>query len=119
MLAYKGRATKPIKNVYWEFIGPYSEHLNFIKKLFYPKGLDKEKKILPNTICDNLSLESLITWIICDGSSIKNKGIRFNSNSFNFKEVKYLSEILNKNYKLKSSFIKIKGIDNYNLYLFL
>ena len=33
MLAYKGRATKPIKNVYWEFIGPYSEHLNFIKKL--------------------------------------------------------------------------------------
>lgn len=116
---FSSEKPKSIENVYFQFLGCYSEHLKIIKKLFYPKGLGIEKKVLPYTISENLSLESLITWIISDGYFLKNKGIRFNSNSFNLKEVKYLAEILNKNYKLKSSFIKTKGINTYTLYIFI
>ena len=52
-----------------------------------------------------------------DGSIYKNKGIKFTANSFRLREVKILSNVLSKNYNLKTSIVE-RGVKNeYNIYI--
>ena len=53
-----------------------------------------------------------------DGTFLKNKGIRFSSNSFTLEECKVLQNLLLEKYKIESSLYKIKGkVNQYNIYL--
>jgi len=48
-----------------------------------------------------------------DGSRQKNQGINLATNNFTFEECKFLSIILQKKYKLKTSVIKTGHINKY------
>jgi hypothetical protein len=52
-----------------------------------------------------------------DGTLIKNKGIKFASNSFTLNEVKLLSNVLTEKYDLKTSIVKTGAVNQYNLYI--
>lgn len=52
-----------------------------------------------------------------DGCLIKNRGLRFSTNSFTLTEVKYLSSLLENKFSLKTTIHK-SGIGNqYNIYI--
>jgi hypothetical protein len=52
-----------------------------------------------------------------DGTSFKNKGFKFSTNSFTLKEIKYLALVLKNKYNLESSIHK-SGLNNqYNIYI--
>jgi hypothetical protein len=46
-----------------------------------------------------------------DGSGQKNQGINIATNSFTFEECQFLSGILNKKYKLKSTVVKLGKVN--------
>jgi hypothetical protein len=52
-----------------------------------------------------------------DGSKYKNKGLKFSTNSFSLKEVKFLAELLNKKFGLTTSIHKTGAINQYNIYI--
>lgn len=87
---------------------------NWIYDSFYPKG---NRKIIPNNIDIYLSPLALAVWMMDDGTSFKNKGIKFCTNSFTLKEIKYLALVLKKKYNLDSTIHK-SGLNNqYNIYI--
>jgi len=52
-----------------------------------------------------------------DGTSFKNKGFKFTTNSFTLKEIKYLALVLKNKYNLDSTIHK-SGLNNqYNIYI--
>jgi hypothetical protein len=52
-----------------------------------------------------------------DGTSFKNKGFKFSTNSFTLKEIQYLTLILKKKYNLDSTIHKSGLINQYNIYI--
>jgi hypothetical protein len=87
---------------------------NWIYDSFYPKGT---RKVIPNFIENYLSPLALAVWMMDDGTSLKNKGIRFSTNSFTLKEIQYLALILKTKYNLESTIHK-SGLNNqYNIYI--
>jgi hypothetical protein len=52
-----------------------------------------------------------------DGSLYKNKGLKFSTNSFTLKEIKFLQNILLEKYNLKSTIHKTGLINQYNIYV--
>jgi hypothetical protein len=64
-----------------------------------------------------LSPIALAVWMMDDGTSYKNKGFKFSTNSFTLEEVKNLALILKDKYCLDSSIHK-SGLNNqYNIYI--
>ena len=52
-----------------------------------------------------------------DGTSFKNKGFKFSTNSFTLKEINYLCDVLHTKFKLNTSIHK-SGLNNqYNIYI--
>jgi hypothetical protein len=86
---------------------------NFIREAFYIKN----KKVVPHNIGDYLTPLALAVWLMNDGSIYKNKGIKFTANSFRLREVKILSNVLSKNYNLKTSIVDRGVKDEYNIYI--
>jgi len=52
-----------------------------------------------------------------DGSLHKNKGLKFSTNCFTLKEIKFLQGILLEKYNLKSTIHKTGYINQYNIYI--
>jgi len=52
-----------------------------------------------------------------DGTRYKNKGLKFCTNSFTLKEIKYLSLLLNKKYSIKTTIHKISVVNQYHIYI--
>lgn len=52
-----------------------------------------------------------------DGSLYKNKGLKFCTNGFTIKEVKYLASLLNSQYNLNPSIHKTGIVNQYNIYI--
>lgn len=77
----------------------------------------KNKKIIPNFIEQYLTPLTLAIWIMDDGCKFKNKGIKFCTNCFTLKEIKFLSNILEKKFTLKTSIHKTGVINQYNIYI--
>lgn len=86
---------------------------NPIYEGFYSTG----KKIVPSFIEDYLTPLALAVWIMDDGSKYKNKGLKFSTNSFSLKEVKFLAELLENKFGLVTSIHKTGAIDQYNIYI--
>jgi hypothetical protein len=52
-----------------------------------------------------------------DGSLYKNKGLKFFTNCFTLKEIKFLQNILLEKYNLESTIHKTGNINQYNIYI--
>jgi len=86
---------------------------DWIYDSFYPNGT----KVIPNFIDIYLSPLALAVWMMDDGTSFKNKGFKFATNSFTLKEIHYLASILENKYKIHSTIHK-SGLNNqYNIYI--
>ena len=88
---------------------------NWIHDEFYPKSLGR--KIIPKIIDQYLSPMALAIWIMDDGTRFKNKGLKFCTNAFTLKEIKYLSLILKNKYSLESTIHKLSVVNQYNIYI--
>jgi hypothetical protein len=86
---------------------------NWIYDSFYPN----KKKIIPPLIEEYLSPIGLAIWIMDDGCKYKDKGLKFATNGFSLNEVKFLAELLEKKYGLKTSIHKTGAINQYNIYV--
>lgn len=78
---------------------------------------EKRRKIIPEWIKDYLSPRALAIWIMDDGTYLKNKGLRFSTNSFTLSEVKYLGSILESKYGLSFTLHKTGVVNQYALYI--
>lgn len=76
-----------------------------------------KRKVVPNFLKDYLSPLALAVWIMDDGCGIKNRGLKFSTNSFPLKEVNFLSKLLEDKYSLKISIHKTGAINQYNIYV--
>jgi hypothetical protein len=52
-----------------------------------------------------------------DGCYIKDRGIKFCTNSFTLDEIKFLGSVLNSKYNLSYSIHKTGAVNQYNLYI--
>lgn len=87
---------------------------DWIYDSFYPKG---SRKVIPNFIDIYLSPLALAVWMMDDGTSYKNKGFKFSTNSFTLKEIHFLASVLKTKYNLNSTIHK-SGLNNqYNIYI--
>jgi hypothetical protein len=88
--------------------------LNWLYDAFYP---NKTRKVIPDFINIYLTPLALAVWMMDDGTSIKNKGFKFSTNSFTLKEVQNLASILKTKYNLDTTIHK-SGLNNqYNIYV--
>jgi len=87
---------------------------DWISDAFYP---NKNRKIIPDFIYNYLTPRALAVWMMDDGTSIKNKGFKFSTNSFTLKEIQNLALILKTKYNLDTTIHK-SGLNNqYNIYV--
>ena len=87
---------------------------DWIFDAFYP---NKTRKVIPNFIEFYLTPLALAVWMMDDGTSYKNKGFKFSTNSFTLKEIHYLRKVLKIKYNLETSIHK-SGLNNqYNIYI--
>lgn len=89
--------------------------LNWIYDSFYIKVDGKIVKTVPDWIEDYITPMGLAHWIMQDGSRQKNQGINIATCSFTFEECRFLSEVLNKKYNLKSTVIKAGKINQWRI----
>jgi len=88
---------------------------NWIYNEFYPGK--PRRKIIPELIKNYINPMAIAIWIMDDGTRVKNKGLKYCTNSFSLKEVQYLSSILYDKYSIKTSIHKVSVINQYNLYV--
>lgn len=87
---------------------------DWIYDSFYP---NRSRKVIPNFIDIYLSPLALAVWMMDDGTSYKNKGFKFSTNSFTLKEIHYLALVLKNKYSIDSTIHK-SGLNNqYNIYI--
>jgi ubiquinol-cytochrome c reductase cytochrome b subunit len=80
--------------------------LMWIYSSFYEKNNGKIIKKVPVWIEDYITPIGLAHWIMQDGSRQNKQGINIATHSFTKEECQFLSEILNRKYKLKSTVVK-------------
>ena len=87
---------------------------DWIYDSFYP---NRSRKVIPNFIDIYLSPLALAVWMMDDGTSFKNKGFKFSTNSFTLNEIHYLALVLKNKYSIDSTIHK-SGLNNqYNIYI--
>jgi hypothetical protein len=98
---------------YYRFRTYTYSSFNWIYDEFYPN----KRKIVPNIIESYLTPLALAIWISDDGCLIKNRGLKFSTNSFILKEIQYLAYLLKNKYSLNTSIHKTGIVNQYNLYI--
>ncbi len=98
---------------YYRFRTYTFSSFNWILDSFYLHN----RKVIPRFIGDYLTPLALAIWIMDDGSLHKNKGLKFSTNCFTLKEIKFLQGILLEKYNLKSTIHKTGYINQYNIYI--
>lgn len=110
-LGKHGKIRKYLKFNTWSYTS-----FNIIYDEWYKNVNGKNIKIVPNTIYNYLTPLALSIWIMDDGGKV-GKGLKLATNSFSYKEVVYLSNILLDKYNIKST-IQKTGVENqYHLYI--
>jgi len=90
-----------INCISWYFHTLTLKELGDIYLLFYKEG----KKVLPKNLYNLLTPISLAIWTMDDGDNDKDS-IRYNTQSFSYKEQNILKELLKKKYQLESNLNK-------------
>lgn len=93
---------------------------NWIYDAFYPGGSTQApqgRKVIPSLIESYLTPLALAVWMMDDGTSFKNKGLKFSTNSFTLNEVQFLSSVLQKKYNLNTNIHKTGNVNQYNIYI--
>ncbi len=80
-------------------------------------GKTTRRKIIPTFLSDYLTPKAIAIWIMDDGTYIKDRGLRFCTNSFTLNEVKFLGSILDSKYNLSFTIHKTGVVNQYGLYL--
>lgn len=106
-LGVGGKVRKVGKFATWTYTS-----FNWIHNEWYKNG----KKCVPIDIDKYLTPLALAIWIMDDGSKVS-KGLKFSTNSFTFEECTHLSDVLYKNFKLKSSVQSAGAKDQYIVYI--
>lgn len=103
-----GKTRKIIRFSTWTY-----ELFNDIHKEWYIN----KKKIVPKTIDKYLTPLALAIWIQDDGGKV-GQGLKLATNSFIYEDCKYLANILQVKYNLKTS-VQLTGVKNqFNIYIF-
>lgn len=91
---------------------------NWIYDSFYLNNSNNKRiKFVPSFIEEFLSPLALAVWIMDDGTKLKNKGIKFCTNSFTLQEVQFLANCLKNKYSFNTSIHKTGAINQYNIYI--
>jgi Cytochrome c oxidase subunit III/LAGLIDADG DNA endonuclease family len=98
---------------YYRFRTYTFSSFNWIYDSFYINN----RKVIPSFIGEYLTPLALAIWIMDDGTLYKNKGLKFCTNCFTLKEVKFLQNILLEKYHLESSIHKTGNINQYAIYI--
>lgn len=77
-----------LKSYYYRFRTFTFSSFNWIYNSFYINN----RKVIPNFIGEYLTPLTLAIWIMDDGYLLKNKGLKFSTNSFTLKEIKFLQK---------------------------
>jgi len=89
--------------------------LVWIYDSFYLEMNGKLVKRVPNWIEEYITPIGLAHWIMQDGSRQMNQGICIATNSFTYEDCLFLSNILEKKYKLKTSVVKTGHINQWRI----
>jgi len=89
--------------------------LSWIYDSFYVEVNDKKIKRVPDWIEEYITPIGLAHWIMQDGSRQDKQGIYIATNAFTYEECKYLCNILERKYKLKSTVIKTGYINQWRI----
>jgi ubiquinol-cytochrome c reductase cytochrome b subunit len=106
-LGKHGKIRKIIRFSTWTY-----SSFNWIHDLWYVNGV----KIVPKNIGNYLTPLALAIWIMDDGAKV-NKSLKLCTNSFSYSDCLFLSDILFKNFSLKSSIQSAGAPDQYNIYI--
>lgn len=87
---------------------------DWIYYAFYP---NKTRKVIPKIIDAYLTPLALAVWMMDDGTSFKNKGFKFSTNSFTLEEIHYLASVLKTKYNLDITIHKSGLSNQYNIYV--
>ena len=107
----KSRLINGQLNYYCRFRTFTFSSFNWIYQGFY------KVKIIPFFRKQYLSFIALAIWIMDDGGWIANRGIKISTNSFSLSDIKFLSSILEKKYKLQTSIHFTGSLNQYNIYI--
>ncbi len=106
-LGKKGKVRKVCRIHTWTFTS-----FNWIHELWYENRIKK----IPFNISEFLTPLALAVWIMDDGAKVS-KGLKLCTNSYSYSDCILLSNVLHKNFSLKSS-INSAGVPNqYNIYI--
>jgi ubiquinol-cytochrome c reductase cytochrome b subunit len=89
--------------------------LSWIYDSFYKKTDKGIIKVVPYWIEDFITPIGLAHWIMQDGSRQKGQGVYIATHSFTYLECRFLSQILYKKYKLKSTVIKTGCLNQWRI----
>ena len=89
--------------------------LIWIYDSFYINIKGKNIKRIPHWIEEYITPIGLAHWIMQDGSRQNKQGIMIATHSFTYEECLFLSEILNKKYKLKSTVVKTGHLNQWRI----
>ena len=89
--------------------------LIWIYNSFYININGKNIKRVPKWIEEYITPLGLAHWIMQDGSRQNKQGIYIATHSFTYEECIYLSEILNRKYKLKSTVVKSGHLNQWRI----
>lgn len=93
---------------------------NWIYDMFYTYQLinehQKKTKLVPKNIEEYLTPLALAIWFMDDGSKL-GKGAKIATNCFTYNEILFLSQVLNKKYKIKTSVISGGINKGHSLYI--
>jgi len=89
--------------------------LMWIYNSFYTNINGKIVKRIPEWIEEYITPIGLAHWIMQDGSRQNKQGIYISTHSFTYEECVYLSKLLNRKYKLKSTVIKSGHLNQWRI----
>ena len=89
--------------------------LLWIYDSFYKNVDGKNIKRIPDWIEEYITPIGLAHWIMQDGSRQKKQGIFIATHSFTYEECVFLSDILNRKYKLKSTVVKTGHLNQWRI----
>lgn len=101
---------------YYRFRTYTYSSFNIIYDSFYYYKNNRRIKIVPLFMEHYLTPLALAVWIMDHGEVIKNRGVKLSTENFTLNEVKYLISVIERNFNIKTTFVKTGVINQYSIY---